>query len=541
MRICILSRLIPPASTEGIPRTRWLYAKAFADAGHEVHIITSTSEEPYRKIDEGIHIHFVSSNNYPVRNQLIDSGIELETATILSYSFSVCEYFRILNAQEKFDCIESPLWYLEGFFIKYLIPNIPLVLRTETTSLQIAEIANSSPNFPPQISKWEKIFLNLADAIVYDSHSVRSEILRLYKTIEGKRPIRVIHHGIDLPEVPSLRLNQNSTFNILIAGRLEKRKGSDWIVQTLLPELIKIPNVEIHFCGRDMGAWDGFKDSTGKNYTDYIAEHFGENIGKQIFCHGFVSDQNLRELYLNSSLALCLSRYESFGLLYIEAMKWNVPVVAFDSGAASEIIQHKVNGLLSPLEDLNSVLNNIKEIIQDSNLASTLVIRASADLREKYNINYAAQKCLNFFSEVIGFCNKKMRILQAFGPLTPNLKVQGLEEFFEKKGFIVEKFEPETISPRETDLLILHYSGFNPYAASLTRATLFKYKMIFLHDFVPSKRSSKQLTSLLSEFDICIASKQSDFDLLPGFPDEKKILCGEWEKIGFRIASSVKS
>ncbi len=44
MRLVILTRYYPPRSTEGIPRTRMLYARELVKLGHEVHVITSGSE-----------------------------------------------------------------------------------------------------------------------------------------------------------------------------------------------------------------------------------------------------------------------------------------------------------------------------------------------------------------------------------------------------------------------------------------------------------------------------------------------------------------
>jgi len=88
-----------------------------------------------------------------------------------------------------------------------------------------------------------------------------------------------------------------------------------------------------------------------------------------------LSHEDLRELYSKSHLFLFPSRYESFGIVVLEAQSCGIPVVTFDiPGAARDVVVNGVTGSLIPPYDLDSM---VKEIIRYHTL--------SAENPENYN------------------------------------------------------------------------------------------------------------------------------------------------------------
>lgn len=63
--------------------------------------------------------------------------------------------------------------------------------------------------------------------------------------------------------------------------------------------------------------------------------------------HGRVDDATLSRLYWNADL-LVVPSYEGFGIVYLEAMAFGLPVIASTHGAAHELITPGVNGYLLP-------------------------------------------------------------------------------------------------------------------------------------------------------------------------------------------------
>ncbi len=61
---------------------------------------------------------------------------------------------------------------------------------------------------------------------------------------------------------------------------------------------------------------------------------------------GRVSDSTLQSLYQSCDLFVAPSLYESFGLIYLEAMNYAKPVIGCQAGGIPEVVDHGVTGLL---------------------------------------------------------------------------------------------------------------------------------------------------------------------------------------------------
>jgi hypothetical protein len=61
---------------------------------------------------------------------------------------------------------------------------------------------------------------------------------------------------------------------------------------------------------------------------------------------GRVSEDTLQTLYESCDLFVAPSLYESFGLIYLEAMNYAKPVIGCQAGGIPEVVDHGVTGLL---------------------------------------------------------------------------------------------------------------------------------------------------------------------------------------------------
>ena len=66
-----------------------------------------------------------------------------------------------------------------------------------------------------------------------------------------------------------------------------------------------------------------------------------ENLDEKYFPHS-----DLIKHYANSDIYINLSRIESFGITFIEALAANVPIISFDSKGANEIVRNNINGYI---------------------------------------------------------------------------------------------------------------------------------------------------------------------------------------------------
>jgi glycosyltransferase involved in cell wall biosynthesis len=132
---------------------------------------------------------------------------------------------------------------------------------------------------------------------------------------------------------------------VLFVGRLEKRKGIQELFEAIPQVLKQVPNVRFVIAGSDNSFWDGFLKRTGLNYAAYFQQHYAAAAPYVRFT-GSVSDEELQQLYAACDLFVAPSLYESFGLIYLEAMNYAKPVIGCRAGGIPEVIDHQSTGLL---------------------------------------------------------------------------------------------------------------------------------------------------------------------------------------------------
>jgi glycosyltransferase involved in cell wall biosynthesis len=70
------------------------------------------------------------------------------------------------------------------------------------------------------------------------------------------------------------------------------------------------------------------------------------------------------------------SSYEGFGIVYLEAMGFGLPVIASASGATDEIVRHESTGFLVPTGDVFCLARRIESLLEDRSLLSQMSLAA---------------------------------------------------------------------------------------------------------------------------------------------------------------------
>lgn len=103
-------------------------------------------------------------------------------------------------------------------------------------------------------------------------------------------------------------------------------------------------------------------------------------------------EKNIEQKYLSSSLYVMSSRFEGFGMVLIEAMACGVPCVTFDCPyGPSDIVQHKVDGLVVPNNDIKALANGLRELMQDDVLRKAYGAKARVNVLRYSALEIAGQ------------------------------------------------------------------------------------------------------------------------------------------------------
>lgn len=197
--------------------------------------------------------------------------------------------------------------------------------------------------------------------IFTNSHYTKRILLENHN-IPTSVPVVVTHLGVTQDsKITNQRYISDilsADFNILTVGRLDERKGYDYVINSLglLSDDVR-SNIFYTIVGNGS---DEFKIN-----LENLAKKCKVNLR---ICSG-VGDEELSNIYKNSKVFVLAAKHsnkkiEGFGLVFLEAAKYGVPSIATDVGAISEVVQNNRTGLVVK-ENISEISEAILKLYQD--------------------------------------------------------------------------------------------------------------------------------------------------------------------------------
>lgn len=248
------------------------------------------------------------------------------------------------------DLIHCHTWYTHfGGIMAKLNFGIPLVITTHSLEpLRPWKREQLAGGY--DFSLWvEKMALEMADAIIAVSEGTKRDILKWFQVPEER--IHVIHNGIDLHEFRNVQSQEVLTRYgipagqpyVLFVGRMTRQKGITYLIQALsyldeeFPVVLCASSPDTPAMAAEM-----------KEALDQISAH-----RKHIYWIPDILDKSsLIELYSHAGVFCCPSIYEPFGIINLEAMACEVPVVGSAVGGIPEVVVEDETGFLVPVDQL---------------------------------------------------------------------------------------------------------------------------------------------------------------------------------------------
>jgi glycogen synthase len=255
---------------------------------------------------------------------------------------------RMAAAPTQADVVHAHTWYthLAAVLLK-LNHGIPLVVTTHSLE-PLRPWKREQLGGGYDVSTWvEKTALEMADAVIAVSQETREDILRLFKVQPEK--VHVIHNGIDatfyhpVTETDALERRgiDPSDPYLLFVGRITRQKGIVHLVRAIQH---LDPRIGVVLCA---GAPD--TPEIGKEMEDAVDEA-RRHRSNLVWIPEMVPREELRQLYSHAAAFCCPSVYEPFGIINLEAMACQTPIVATRVGGIREVVEDGRTGVLVPLE-----------------------------------------------------------------------------------------------------------------------------------------------------------------------------------------------
>ncbi|QGG96321.1 glycogen synthase [Actinomarinicola tropica] len=200
-----------------------------------------------------------------------------------------------------------------------------------------------------RLSSWaERTALAGADAVVAVSHGMRADLLRCYPDVDPAR-VHVVHNGIDTDEyrpdpgsdhLVALGVDPERPF-VLFVGRITRQKGISLLLDA------------VGHLGSDaqvvLLAGSPDTPEIESEVRDKVAT-LTDRRGGVLWIDDLVPRPAVVQLMSRASVFVCPSVYEPFGLINVEAMACETPVVASAVGGIPEIVVDGETGHLVPFE-----------------------------------------------------------------------------------------------------------------------------------------------------------------------------------------------
>ncbi len=191
----------------------------------------------------------------------------------------------------------------------------------------------------------ERCIMTGADAIVGATTAEREQMEQLY----GRSPARfaVIPPGVDTAlfrpfdaDTSRRRLNLDGDRIILFVGRPDPMKRLDLLLHALAEIAPTTPGIKLVVVG---GQDDASRGHGGRSRR--LAERLG--VADRVEFRGLAPQDELPLYYSAADLCAVPSSYESFGMVAVESMACQTPVVAFPAGGLATTVSDGQTGFLA--------------------------------------------------------------------------------------------------------------------------------------------------------------------------------------------------
>jgi glycosyltransferase involved in cell wall biosynthesis len=399
-----LSQAYPPERFDGVGRSTQLLARGLSELGHQVHVITH-GQAPQSYASDGTTVHKVvlRLNRYARYRHLA------ATHATLNYSHAVYEQVRKLHRRHGIQLVDSPLWQVEGL-VTEKSGLLPVVVRPVTAIRQIAEMNNNRDPDRRMLGDLEQALLERAAFLAANSQATVKALTNVYQ-IPLSVPHEVLPYGIAPAPDAHVRLYDRSRvyangagadrpLDVLFLGRMEKRKGILDLFAAIPQVIAAAPYVRFTIAGADNSIADGFQARTGQSYPAWFAQEHPDMLPYVQFVGG-VSDEELNRLYQSCDLFVAPSLYESFGLIYLEAMNYGKAVVGCLAGGIPEVVDNGVNGILVEPEAPAALAEAILQLVRSPQLLHEMGLAGRQRLLSRFTYLHMARSFAAVYEKVL--------------------------------------------------------------------------------------------------------------------------------------------
>lgn len=377
MKILMLTWEYPPRVVGGISRVVYDLSHRLIKDGHEVTVVTYRDGEiPYFEDDKGVKVYRV--DNFMINpNNFIDWIMQMNFAMISKAS-------KIIGEEGKFDIIHAHDW-LVAYAAKTIKESYGIPIVSTIHATEAGRNSGIHDEVQRYINDTEWMLTYESTEVIVNSNYMKSELQRLFGLPFEK--INVVPNGVNTSAFTGVerdyefrrRYAMDNEKIILFMGRLVYEKGVQYLISAMPKILSRYHDAKLVIAGK------------GGMMNELREQVRVLGIENKVYFAGYLNGKDVQKMYKAADISVFPSTYEPFGIVALEAMLAENPIVVSDIGGLNEIVQHRENGMKSYAGNPNSIADSILELLFDYQLGANIVKKAKQKVKNDYNWNKIAQ------------------------------------------------------------------------------------------------------------------------------------------------------
>ena len=318
-------------------------------------------------VEDGLKTYRYKNYNYIPKNSLMFKVFNKRMEKL---------YKEIVKKEGVIDIIhaQSSLW--GGISAAYIAEkyNIPLVI-TEHSSVERGPYVKKS-YIPFICDSYKK-----AQKVITVGNGLKNEI----ESLSGRQDIEVIGNLVDLSKFTIKKRIKNEKFIFFSLAFLEGEKGFDTLIKSFAKKF-KDKEAVLYIGG----------DGSQRSWLEALTVENG--VKDQIIFLGALSRDDVSKWMNKCDCFVLPSRYETFGVVYIEALASGRPVIGALNGGAEDIINN-LNGYLIPIDDIDILAEKMIEVYDNIESYDEEEIRI--DCLKRFSPKVIVNKIISVYKEVL--------------------------------------------------------------------------------------------------------------------------------------------
>lgn len=284
-------------------------------------LIPYVGPEEFRRIMEAKELESISSSDHVLSEKFEFSGKygtdlmdEVKRYALIASAIAATTDFDVIHAHDW-------LTYAAGVAAKS-VSGKPLVVHMHAT-----EFDRSGDNVNQNVYDLERKGMEEADRVIAVSNLTRKTVIERY----GINPDKVftVYNAVEPNEKGNQYYQRGVREKVVtFLGRITFQKGPDYFVEAARKVLNKDPHVRFVMAG------------SGDMMNKTIKRVAELKMGDRFHFTGFLKGDDVDHMFGLSDVFVMPSVSEPFGIVPLEAMRSNVPVVISKQSGVSEILRH---------------------------------------------------------------------------------------------------------------------------------------------------------------------------------------------------------